>query len=185
MDESLRTSLIAFVKPLYLDLDGVSHFDEVDRVSTIARRLYQPSTPAEERTFELLLLFHGLGKWLARMGNRSRTILASNGNLSDNDIRSLIDSINRIEAPESDAERALATALMIESAGARGLAIRLAKARREGLATGDVARAELAESSLPRFPLEDRAVAWLELRQARRLRIAREILDEESLADEP
>lgn len=185
MDESLRARLIAFVKPLYLDLDGASHFDDVERVSTIARRLYKPSTLSETQTFELLLLFQGLGKWLGKMGNRSRTVLASNGALGDKELQRLIDSLKRLESPEGPAERALASAIMIESSGVRGLAIRLGKARREGLSAGDVARGEIEERTHAAFPLEPRAAAWLEARHVRRSRVAREILEEETLDDEP
>ena len=34
-----------FLRPFYQDLDGASRFDEVERISKIARRLYKPASP--------------------------------------------------------------------------------------------------------------------------------------------
>src|SRR5206468_1937380 len=66
-----------FLRPLYQDLDGVTRFDAVERVGRIARQLYTPASDIEARAFELLLLFHGLRRWLEKMGNVSRTTLAA------------------------------------------------------------------------------------------------------------
>src|SRR5207247_8699603 len=71
MDDALRQRLEHFLRPLYQDLDGVSRFEDLERVARIARRLY----PRDDRAFELLLLFHGLGRWLEKIGNLSRTTL--------------------------------------------------------------------------------------------------------------
>ena len=71
--------LQSFLRPLYQDLDGVTRFDAIERVARIARRLYTPSSADDARAFDLLLLFHGLGKWLDKMGNLSRTALAVDG----------------------------------------------------------------------------------------------------------
>src|SRR5689334_822676 len=117
--------LESFVRPLYQDLDGVSRFDAVERVADIARRLYP--APNDDR-FELLLLFHGLGRWLEKMGNASRTTLATG--VPEEMLRETAASIARLEEPVSDAERAVAAAILIDNAGARGLAERLARSRR-------------------------------------------------------
>jgi hypothetical protein len=71
------TDLRSFLRPLYQDLDGGSRFDDIERVAAIARRLYAPANDADARAFELLLLFHGLGRWLEKVGNRSRAVLTT------------------------------------------------------------------------------------------------------------
>src|SRR5438445_124850 len=68
---SVIGSLETFLLPLYQDLDGVSRAEEVERIGQIARALAPPS-----RDLELLIHFHLLGRWLEKVGNLSRTILA-------------------------------------------------------------------------------------------------------------
>ena len=172
MDPVLRQRLEHFLRPLYQDLDGVSRFEDVERVARIARRLY----PNDDRGFELLLLFHGLGKWLEKIGNLSRTMLAVGG-LSEEELRQTAASIPRLEAPESDAERAVASAILIDNAGVRGLAERLSRSRREGQSVGDVVRRALADSERPEW-LPEAARALLEERRERRREFCRAILDE-------
>ena len=82
LDRDLRQRLESFLRPLYQDLDGASRFDEVVRIAAIARRLYDP----DDRAFELLLLFRGLGRWLDKVGNLSRTVL-SVGGLTEAELR--------------------------------------------------------------------------------------------------
>src|SRR5262245_7774841 len=172
MDDALRQRLESFLRPLYQDLDGVSRFDAVERVGAIARQLHAPAT----RAFELLLLFHGLGKWLEKIGNLSRTILAVPG-LTDSELRQTAASIQRLDAPVTDAERALAAAILIDNAGVRGLAERMSRARREGQSISDVVRSALADDERPEW-LTPRARALLEKRRERRREFCRAILDE-------
>jgi hypothetical protein len=163
-------SIERFVRPLYQDLDGVTRFDAVERVATIARRLAPPS-----RELDLLLLFHGLGPWLGRVGNRSRTTLATG--LTEAELKSIDASIRRLVAPISVVERAVAAALAIDGAGVRGLAERLGRARREGMSIEDVARAGLAHEEVPSWmPLQ--AVVWMNERIAARQEVCRKILEE-------
>jgi hypothetical protein len=168
--------LQSFLQPLYQDLDGVTRFDAVERVAKIARRLYTPPTDDDARAFDLLLLFHGLGKWLDKMGNLSRTALAVDG-LSEEELRQTAASITHLDAPASGAERAVAAALLIDNAGARGLAERLARSRREGQSVADVVRAALADDERPEW-LSAEALAWLEERRGRRRELCRAILEE-------
>ncbi len=163
-------SIERFVRPLYQDLDGVTRFDAVERVAAIARRLATPS-----RELDLLLLFHGIGPWLHKVGNRSRTALATG--LTDAELRGTDASIKRLSSPISDAERAVAAAMAIDRAGVRGLAERLARARREGLSIEDVTRAGLAHEEVPSWmPLQ--ALVWLNERIAARQDVCRKILEE-------
>ena len=169
--------LRAFLAPLYQDLDGVSRFEEIDRISAIARRLYVPD---DARAFELLLLFHGLGKWLEKVGNRSRTALATG--IGESELHALSASIRRLEEPESDAERAVAAAVLIDAAGVHGLAQRFARARREGQSMMDVVREVLAESWIPAW-MPESGRAWLERRHESRREMCKRLLDEMTLAD--
>ena len=171
MDPAQRQRLEHFLRPLYQDLDGVSRFEDIERVARIARRLY----PKDDRAFELLLLFHGLGKWLEKIGNLSRTTLTVG--LTQEELRQTSASIQRLDAPESDAERAVAAALLIDGAGVRGLAERLSRARREGQSVSDVVRRALADSEKPDW-LSDAARALLEERRERRREFRRAILEE-------
>ena len=168
--------LRSFLLPLYQDLDGVTRFDAVERVARIARRLYTPASESDARAFDLLLLFHGLGKWLDRMGNLSRTALAVDG-LSEAELRQIAASIARLDSPSTDAERAVAAAILIDNAGARGLAERLARSRREGQSVADVVRAALADDERPAW-LSAEARKGLEERRARRRELCRAILEE-------
>ena len=172
MDDALRQRLESFVRPLYQDLDGVSRFDAVERVASVARRLY--AGPDDDK-FELLLLFQGLGKWLERMGNVSRTALATG--VAEEALRETAASMARLEEPVSEAERAVAAAILIDNAGARGLAERLARSRREGQSVADVVRAALADVETPEW-LGAAARAMLEERRERRRQVCKSILDE-------
>src|SRR5687767_11553129 len=120
MEKHMRDAVLRFVRPLYQDLDGVSRFDEVERVNLIARRLLQPAG-AEERPFELLLLFQGLGRWLSKMGNLSRTALSLRGHVSQEELEGVVQSLSRLDQPVTPAERALAAARLIDQSGLQGL----------------------------------------------------------------
>ena len=167
--------LHSYVRPLYQDVDGISRFEAIERVAAIARRLYAPP-PDEARAFELLLIFHGLGNWLEKLGNLSRTALAVEG-VTERELRRAAASIQRLGAPESDAERALAAAILVDNAGVRGLAEELSRARREGRTVADVVRAALAEDERPEW-LGAEARAMLDRRRARRREFCGAILEE-------
>lgn len=162
--------LEAFLRPLYQDLDGVSRFDAVERVRAIAKRLHEPT-----RELDLLLLFQGLGPWLDRVGNLSRTALATG--IDEAELRRVAASIKRLDAPATSAERAVAAAIAIDTAGVRGLAERLARSRREGSSVADVAREELRHRDMPSWmPLQ--AVVWLNERLDAKRKVCAEILRE-------
>jgi len=174
------TDLQSFLRPLYQDLDGVSRFDDVERVAAVARRLYRPATEGYARAFELLLLFHGLGRWLEKVGNLSRAVLTTG--LPETELRSVAASIRRLDDPSTDAERAVAAALLIDNAGVRGLAERLSRSRREGSSVQDVVRNALAETIVPDW-LPSSAREWLAKRHEARREFCRRILAEIALAD--
>jgi hypothetical protein len=170
-----RKTLEAFLLPLYQDVDGVSRFDDVERVGKIARRLYEPTSQENQQAFELLILFHALGNWLEKVGNISRTALAVG--LAESDLRRTALSIRRLDNPQSDAERAVAAAVLIDRAGVRGLAERFASARREGQSLLEVVREEVASAWVPEW-MPESGRSWLERRFEKRRRVCREILEE-------
>lgn len=177
LDRDLRQRLESFLRPLYQDVDGVSRFDEVERIAAIARRLH----PSEERSFELLLLFHRLGRWLDKVGNLSRTVLAVGG-LSEAELRRTAASIGRLREPVTEEERAVAAAVMIDSAGVRGLTELFTRARREGSSLMDVLRAALSDVSRPEW-LPPQAEEWLHARREARREVCKRLLEELELAD--
>lgn len=180
MDRDLRRRLETFLRPLYQDLDGASRMDEVERIAGIARRLYTPP-PEEARAFELLLLFHRLGRWLEKVGNVSRTVLGVEG-LTEAELRRTAASIARLGAPVSEAEKAVAAAVMIDEAGVRGLTEHFTRARREGMSLMDVLRATLSDVAVPDW-LPGKAEEWLHQRREARRATCRRLLEELQLED--
>lgn len=176
----MERELRAFLLPYYQDLDGVSRFEDVERIAKIARRLHAPS-PADARAFELLLLFHRLGKWLDKLGNLSRAVLAVPG-LTEEELRATAASIRRLEEPVTAAERAVATAVLIDGAGVRGLTELFGRARREGNSLMDVLRASLSDVHVPEW-LDAQAERWLAVRREARREVCRKLLEELALDD--
>lgn len=168
--------LLRFLRPLYQDLDGVTKLDAVERIGSIARRLAPPS-----RELELLVLFHPLGNWLEKVGNLSRVVLAV-GSVNERELRQTAASIRCLDTPRSDAERAVAAAILIDSAGVRGLADRLTRARREGSSVADICREALTGDASPEW-LDARAASWLRARSEARARMAAVLLAEMQLED--
>jgi hypothetical protein len=169
MTDAARERLMAFLRPLYQDLDGVSRVDDVERIAALARRLH----PIASDALELLLAFHLLGTWLEKVGNASRTTLATG--IADAELRRTATSIRRLEDPQTDEERAVAAAVLIDGAGVRGLAERFARSRREGRSVIDVAREAVGEDEVPGW-MSDEARAMLDERRARRKEFAAAVL---------
>ena len=163
-------ALERFLRPLYQDLDGVSRAADAERIARIAYTLH-PRTNA----LELLLAFHLLGGWLEKVGNLSRAVL--NTGVSEIDLHRTARSIRRLDAPITSEERAVAAAVMIDSAGPRGLAERFGRARREGHSVADVAREALGETHVPQW-MSDEARELLAAKRKERDAFARAILDE-------
>lgn len=172
----MTQALEAFLRPLYQDLDGASRFDAVERVGAIAKRLHEPT-----RELEMLVLFQGLGSWLEKVGNLSRTALVTG--LGEAELRRIAASVRRLEAPVTAEERAVAAAIAIDNAGVRGLAERLARSRREGVSVADVAREAMRARDVPSWmPLQ--AVLWLNERLEARRKVCEQILSESEIRAE-
>ena len=172
MTDAARERLTAFLRPLYQDLDGASRVDDVERIGAIVRRLH----PNPSDSLDLLIAFHRLGTWLEKVGNASRTSLATG--ISEADLRRTAASIRRLDAPETAEERAVAAAVLIDAAGVRGLAERFARSRREGRSVIDVAHEAIAETSAPEW-MNDEARELLEQRRETRRRFAEAVIADE------
>ncbi|HET7434953.1 MAG TPA: hypothetical protein VFN10_09610 [Thermoanaerobaculia bacterium] len=175
MDADLRRRLDSFLRPLYQDLDGASRMEEVERIARIARALYTPADATATRAFELLLLFHRLGRWLDKVGNLSRTLLVTG--LHEDELRATAASIRRLDEPVSEAERAVAAAVLLDESGVRGLTDRLMHARREGSTALDVVRAAMSDVEVPEW-LPARARPWLHARREARREVCRRLFAE-------
>lgn len=184
MDPSVRAKAEAFIRPLYQDLDGVSRYQDVERVEKIARILFRAESSDEEAFFTLLLLFHGLERWLKKVGSISRASLIIGEGVSEGDLRRVSESISRLDSPVTPAEKALAAAILIDDAGARGLAVRFAHARREGTSADEIAREEMGPSERPPW-LDPLASRWLDSRDATRREVCARVLGELELEDAP
>lgn len=182
MNDQLRQRLIQFVKPLYQDLDGASRFEDVERVSAIARSLHQPSSETDRDRFELLLLFQRLEKWLERVGNISRTALIVG--MEESVLRDILASLKQLHDPQRSEEKALASAMVIDESGVRGLISRFTHARRDGASPMDVALEIASDEPLLPSWMDDEARRWALLRFAERRRIATDLLRESNLEDE-
>jgi hypothetical protein len=178
VDAELRSRLESFLKPLLQDVDGVSRAGEVERIACIARTIHGHDDP----DLDLLLLFHPLGRWLEKVGNLSRTLLAVGG-LDEAGLRRTAASIRRLDAPVTDVERSVAAAILIDRSGVHGLAQRFATARREGHTILDVVREALAESWVPEW-VPAAARPLLEERVDARRAVCAAILEELRMKDE-
>jgi hypothetical protein len=164
-------ALQRFLRPLFQDLDGVSRIEDAERIARIAHQLH----PERTESLELLLAFHLLGNWLGKVGNASRTAL--NTGISESDLRKTAASIRRLDAPISSEERAVASAIVIDAAGPRGLAEKFTRARREGHTIIDTAREARNDTQVPEW-MSDAAREMLLRRRAQRDTFVRAILDE-------
>ena len=153
----------------------------MERIAKIARRIYTPASAEDARAFELLLAFHKLDKWLDKVGNISRTVLAVR-EVNEAELRRTAASIRRLDEPATDAERAVAAAILIDGAGVRGLAEHFARARREGSSQMDVLRNVLSDVFVPDW-LPEPAHEWLHARREARREVCRRLLEELSLDD--
>jgi hypothetical protein len=170
LDAAIREKFLTVLRPIYQDLDGISREGDIERVSRIARALTQST-----RELDLLLLLYPTAKWLDKAGNLSRVSLASG--ISEEELRALRASIRRLDLPHSDEERALASALLIDRSGVRGLAEMFSRARREGRSVAEIAREVLEENTIPEW-MSDEAAARLEERLKARGKFCEALLRE-------
>jgi hypothetical protein len=141
VDASARKSILDYVKPLAVGLDGVTNYGDVERMvlasDAIARGPAPPggAPPPDEDLLFLLAVFSGQEKWVSRMGHRSRTeIFLGSLGVPPKTVRRLFQALSRFEsAPATREEEIVHDALRLEAMGAYGIARGLADAYRERL----------------------------------------------------
>lgn len=184
MNPVLKEHLVSLIGPLYDNPEAGTAFDEVERIEILARRLREPA-PEESQLFELMVLFHRLGRWIAHPGNSEMIGRASGGLLTASMIDQLTESVRRLEAPETDLEKLVASAIAIEAAGIRGFLNRAANAYRNDRTVEEVAIEEIeSPGAIPGWMSPD-AATMLSARRARARAAARALLEELQLSDAP
>jgi len=117
------------------------------------------------------------------VGNISRTALIVGTGLSEAHLRQVLASLKRLDAPQTAEERALASALFVDQAGARGLVSRFLHARREATSPTEVAKAVISSAaSLPDWILPT-ARTWVLSRWETRRQFCEQLLRESLLED--
>jgi hypothetical protein len=135
MDAAVRKSILDYVRPLAVALDGVTNYGDVERMVSASTRIAGGREDLDRDLLFLLAVFSGQEKWVSRMGHKSRTeiFLASQG-VSPKSVRRLFAALARFEtAPATAEEEIVHDALKLEAMGAYGVARGLADAYRERL----------------------------------------------------
>ncbi len=135
MDSEVRKSILSYVRPLAVALDGVTNYGDVERMVSAANRIAGGREDLDMDLLFLLAVFSGQEKWVSRMGHGSRTeIFLSSLGVPPKAVRRLFTALGRFEtAPATAEEEIVHDALWLESMGAYGIARGLADAYRERL----------------------------------------------------
>jgi hypothetical protein len=151
MDAAARKSLLDYVKPLAVALDGVTNYGDVERMVSAAEAIAAGRDGLDGDLLFLLAVFSGQEKWVSRMGHRSRTeIFLGSLGLQPRVVRRLFAGLPRLEtAPGSPEEEIVHDALRLETMGAYGIARGLADAYRERLDILEMADAIEAAAAAP------------------------------------
>lgn len=143
MDAAARKSILAYVKPLAVGLDGVTNYGDAERMVSASERIAAGREGLDANLLFLLAVFSGQEKWVSRMGHRSRTeIFLGSLGLAPKTVRRLFAALSRFEtAPATPEEEIVHDALKLETMGAYGIARGLADAYRERLDILEMAQA--------------------------------------------
>jgi hypothetical protein len=134
-----RRQVERFVRPFYVELDGVDTFETVARRSELVSRLLD-GRPVDAEYLDLLLLFHGTVKRLGSTAPGSRWWLFLRGlGLADELVGRLAIGLGRWrDAPAGPEEEVLHDAELLEEVGVVACARRIWRAGRKRV---DLARA--------------------------------------------
>jgi len=138
--EERRRQIESWVRPLYVELDGVDTFGVVTRRSSLVESLLDADLLAagsiDEEYLELLLLYHGTAQRIGSTGPGGRWWLFLKGlGLSDAELRRLSVGLSRWrDAPRGSEEEALHDAVLLEDVGVGACARRLWWAGRKRIA---------------------------------------------------
>lgn len=126
-----RRRIEEFVRPLYVELDGVQTFDRVARLADTAHRI-AGSESYDDELLELLTLFHGVVPRLGSLGPTGRFDLFLRGLELPQERRTrLRRALGRFaEEPEGVEESLVHDALLLDETGVRALLGRMLRAGR-------------------------------------------------------
>lgn len=161
MDSAARKSILDYVKPLAVALDGVTNYGDVERMVSAAEEIATRREGLDRDLLFLLAVFSGQEKWVSRMGHRSRTeIFLGSLGVAPKTVRRLFASLARVEAaPATPEEEIVHDALTLETMGAYGIARGLADAYRERLDILEMADAIDEAAAAPLTTDEGRRLA--------------------------
>lgn len=133
MDEPTRRRIVEYVRPLAVGLDGVTNFGDVERAVAASEAIAGDRTDVDCDRLFLLAVFSGQGRWVSRMGHRSRTELFLGGlGVSAREISALFRSLARVETdPRTPEEEIVHDAVRLDRLGAYGVARSLVEEYRE------------------------------------------------------
>ncbi len=151
MDAAARKSILDYVKPLAVGLDGVTNYGDVERMVSATQTIAAGTEGLDADLLFLLAVFSGQEKWVSRMGHRSRTeIFLGSLGVAPKTVRRVFTALSRFEtAPASPEEEVVHDALKLETMGAYGIARGLADAYRERLDILEMADAIEAAAAAP------------------------------------
>ncbi len=151
MDAAARKSILDYVKPLAVGLDGVTNYGDVERMVSASAAIAAGKDGLDADLLFLLAVFSGQEKWVSRMGHRSRTeIFLGSLGVPPKTIRRVFAALARFEAaPATPEEEIVHDALKLETMGAYGIARGLADAYRERLDILEMAEAIETAASAP------------------------------------
>ena len=133
MDATRRRRIEEYVRPIAVGLDGVTYFGDSERVVRAAERIAGDDPSIDRDVVYLLAMFSGQGKWVSRLGQRSRTeIFLTSAGIPAPAMRALFRGLPRLPSEPQTAEEAVVhDALKLEALGATGIARLLLEGYRE------------------------------------------------------
>lgn len=133
MDATRRRRIEEYVRPIAVGLDGVTYFGDAERVARAAERIAGDDPSIDRDVVYLLAMFSGQGRWVSRLGQRSRTeIFLTSSGVPAPAMRALFRGLPRLaSAPRTGEEAVVHDALKLEALGATGIARLLLEGYRE------------------------------------------------------
>jgi hypothetical protein len=154
LDSASKASILDFVRPLSVGLDGVTNFGFVERRIRISESLLEGEegkggvaggARIERGRLFLLSAFAGLPSARRITPDSREDLLLRSLRLPFEEIRILVSSLSRLEsAPETQEERIVHDAMLLESVGAYGVTQLLVSGARERMTLAEMAH-EIAE----------------------------------------
>jgi hypothetical protein len=158
LDAAARESILAFVRPLSVGIDGVTNFGFVERRLRITENLLEgmrrrdgTAEVDEDRLF-LITAFAGLSAARRISPDSREDLLLRSLRIPFEEIRILVSSLNRCEAdPRSPEEKIVHDAILLETVGAYGVTQLLVAGARERMTLAEMAQEIVERMESARF----------------------------------